>query len=158
MIEKKLIYISLFLIYYHIGGLATTNILRLTSGNTLSVLNPKCTCDACGHPIPVLLQLPVISFILCKGKCKYCGAHIHIFPLFLEIIVMTGMYIITLFFKIAFVGIVLSFVFYESVKFFTVLISGKRQNEFAKNYIISFLSMIPFFVLTSFVSLIFSTL
>ena len=46
--EKCILIVALFTIYFHIGGLATTNILRLTKGNKADVNYPHCTCDNCG--------------------------------------------------------------------------------------------------------------
>ena len=94
MAEHLIIYLALFFIYFHIGGLATTNILRLTKGNSNFVLSSKCECDSCGFKIPAILQLPVVSYIICKGKCKNCGTLIPVFPLILELAVMIGMFLI----------------------------------------------------------------
>lgn len=156
MLEKIIIFTALFSVYFHIGGLATTNILRLTKGNNLSVLSSVCRCDSCGNPIPAHLQLPVISYILCKGKCKNCSVKIPVFPLFLELIIMFGMFIISAIFNVSPLGIVLSFIFYEITRLLTVIINGKRENGFLKNYITAVLLMIPFLILTLFISLIYS--
>lgn len=156
MIEHLIIYIALFLIYFHIGGLATTNIIRLTKGNSSPVLASKCICDNCGSKIPPLLQLPVISFIICKGKCKNCKIKIPLYPLILELATMLGMFLISIAFKLSVLGITISFVYYEILRLLVVCIKGKRDSHFAKNYIIAILSMIPFYLLTLFVSLIYS--
>lgn len=158
MFEKVIVWVALFLIYYNIGGLATTNILRLTRGCTVSVLCSSCFCDNCGCKIPPLLQLPVISYFLCKGKCENCNSHISVFPLFLEIVVSCGMFAISLLFNISLTGICLSFGFYEVVRIVTLLLLGKRENRFVKNYIFAVISIVPFFIFTSFVSLIYSFL
>lgn len=154
MTENIIIYIALFLIYFHIGGLATTNIIRLTKGNTIHILSSKCECDNCGYKISPILQLPVISYILCKGKCKNCSSKIPVFPLVLEVSVMLGMFIISLFFKLSATGVFLSFLYYEIIRIITIFVLKKRENAFIKNYIIAVLSMIPFLLLTLIVSLI----
>ena len=64
MNQQMVLYAALALVYYHIAGLATTNILRLTKGNHLSVLSSQCVCDHCGAKIPPHLQLPILSFIV----------------------------------------------------------------------------------------------
>ena len=156
MIEHLIIYIALFLIYFHIGGLATTNIIRLTKGNSSPVLASKCICDNCGSKIPPLLQLPVISFIICKGKCKNCKIKIPLYPLILELATMLGMFLISIAFKLSILGITISFIYYEILRLLVVCIKGKRDSYFAKNYIIAILSIIPFYLLTLFVSLIYS--
>lgn len=156
MVKHIIIYLSLFLIYYHIGGLATTNILRLTKGCKPPVLSSKCVCDNCGDTIPPLLQLPIVSYIICKGKCKNCGSKIQISSLFLELAVMLGMFIISVALKLSVKGVTFSFIYYEIVRVLTVTVKKKRETDFAKNYIISVLSMLPFYVSALFAALIYS--
>jgi len=51
-----------------------------------SIVFPSSHCGECGKPIPFYLNVPIISFILLKGKCKYCSAKIHWHHLLVEII------------------------------------------------------------------------
>ena len=37
---------------------------------------PRSACPHCGHMIGALENIPVISYLLLRGKCKGCGAHI----------------------------------------------------------------------------------
>lgn len=37
---------------------------------------PRSQCPACGRPISALENIPVVSFILLRGKCAGCGARI----------------------------------------------------------------------------------
>lgn len=153
--DHVILIISLIIMYYHIGGLSTTNILRLTKGNSLTINSTKCICDTCGKNIPPYLQLPIISFIVCGGKSKCCGTKIPIYPLLMEIAVTVGMSFISIMFQLAPIGIVASFAFYEIVRIITVLIKGKRESRFIQQYIIAIFSMIPFFLSTLFVSLLY---
>lgn len=156
MHEYIILQISLFIIYYHICGLATTNILRLTLGNSRKILDSVCTCDYCNSKIPFFLQLPIISYILCKGKCKSCGISIPIFPLILEIVIFTGMSIITFICNFSFTGITLSFVFYEIVRASVIMIKGTRKENFTKQLFIAILSMIPFYICSLFVAMLYA--
>lgn len=156
MTNQLIIAASLFYIYFVIGGLATTNILRLTANNTLTVLFSKCYCDNCGYKIPPHLQLPIISYIVCKGKCKNCGIKIPIFPLILEISLFGGMSLITALLKFSMVGVSLSYLFYEAVRILIIILKGKRENQFAKQYCIAVFSMIPLYLLTLFVALLYT--
>ncbi len=156
MANKHIVIIALFLCYYHISGLATTNILRLTAGNSLPILSSQCRCDNCGKKIPPLLQLPIISFIICKGRCKNCKTKIPIYPLILEIVILSGMCTITSLFKFSLSGITLSFIFYELIRIIVILLRGKRTSQFLKQYFIAFLSMIPFYALLLFIALIYT--
>ena len=67
---------------------------------------------------------------------------------------MFGMFIISAIFNVSKVGIIFSFIFYEIIRLLTIIIKGKRENGFIKNYIIAILLMIPFLILTLFIALI----
>lgn len=151
-----IIIMSLIYIYYHIGGLATTNILRLTKGNDLPINASRCVCDSCGAKIPVFLQLPIISYIICHGKCMNCKVHIPICSLILEISIILGMIILTTIFDFAPIGVFFSFLFYEIIRLITIIIMGNRETGFAKQYVVAVLSMLPFLLITLFVSIIYT--
>lgn len=155
--EIIIFYIAFFLITFHISGLATTNILRLTRGNTRPVLDSKCSCDKCGHSIPPLLQLPIVSYIACKGKCRNCKTQIAVFPLVLELMILIGMFLLQSLFGFSLLGVTLSFVYYELVRVAVILKEGKRETAFAKQYVVAVLAMIPFYAMTIFVSLLYQT-
>jgi len=50
-----------------------------------SVVNPPSHCTACGKRLPGWLNIPILSYILLRGKCKFCGAKIHWHHLLVEI-------------------------------------------------------------------------
>ena len=156
MTDHIVVIISLFFVYFHISGLATTNILRLTLGCSTPIMESKCYCDSCRATIPAHLQLPIVSYIFCKGKCKSCGAQIPIFPLLLELTVLIGMFSITVFLGCTFLAVSFSFLFYEFVRLAIIILKGKRSSQFGKQYIIAILAMIPFYLLTLFVALVYS--
>jgi len=154
-VDRIIVIAAFFFVYFHISGLATTNMLRLTKGNTLPVLASKCVCDKCGAPIKPFYQLPIISFILCKGRCRNCRTKIPLDGLILEIVTLVGMFIVSCLLSFSFVGVTLSFVYYEVIRLLTILKNGKRDCYFAKQYIIAVLAMIPFYLMTMFVALIY---
>ncbi len=145
----------MLIVYYHVGGLATTNILRLTAGNLLKINASQCTCDFCGSKIPPYLQFPIVSYFICKGKCKTCGVAIPVYPLCLEIAIILGMSIITTIFKFTVTGVAISYVFYEGVRLFVVCVRGKRETNFKQQYVVAVVSMIPFFLASLFISLLY---
>ena len=155
--DRFIFFAAYFLICFHISGLATTNILRLTRGNTRPVLDSKCCCDKCGHSIPPILQLPIVSYIICKGKCRNCKTQIPVFPLVLELVILCGMFLLQSVFGFSLLGVTLSFVYYEIVRVVVILKEGRREIAFAKQYVVAMLSMIPFYVMTIFVSLLYDT-
>ncbi len=156
MQDKIIIWVAMFIIYFHIGGLATTNILRLTKGNKATILCSKCICDNCGEKIPALLQLPIISYIICKGKCKSCGTKIPVYPLILEVLVIGGMYLITTLLSYSYLAILLSFIYYELTRIVVIMILGKREEAFAKQYFIAVVAMLPYFACSLFVAMLYS--
>ena len=42
----------------------------------LSLAKPRSRCPKCGHPISALENLPILSWIVLRGKCKACAAPI----------------------------------------------------------------------------------
>ena len=42
----------------------------------LPLVTSDCICPACGHRLSLFHQIPIISFILLKGKCRFCRAPI----------------------------------------------------------------------------------
>lgn len=156
MTDQQIISLALCYIYFHISGLATTNILRLTAGCKTPVLASKCRCDSCGATIPPHLQLPIVSYIMCKGKCRNCGARIPLFPLLLELSILIGMFTVTMLFRASFLAVSLSFTFYELARIATIMYLGRRTEQFAKQYVIAVLAMLPFYGLTLFVALLYS--
>lgn len=153
--EQSVIILAFFFIYYNVCGLSTTNILRLTYGNESPVLASKCVCDRCGTPITPYYQLPIISFILCKGMCRKCKAKIPVESLCLEIAVLVGMFAISALLSFSCVGVVLSFVYYEVVRIILIVKCRKRNSDFVKQYIIAVLAMLPHLLTTLFVALIY---
>lgn len=48
----------------------------------LSLAKPRSRCPQCGHPITVLENIPLVSWIFLRGKCKGCAAPISVrYPL-----------------------------------------------------------------------------
>jgi len=54
-----------------------------------SIIRPRSFCPACRTPIAFYDNIPVLSFILLKGKCRACGAKIpFVYPL---VEILTGL-------------------------------------------------------------------
>jgi leader peptidase (prepilin peptidase)/N-methyltransferase len=52
------------------------------TGDPLSLARPRSRCPKCGHPIGPMENIPIISWILLRGRCKACAAPISIrYPL-----------------------------------------------------------------------------
>jgi len=57
-----------------IGSFLNVCIDRLPANEKLSY--PPSHCGACQHPLHPIDLIPVISYLLLRGKCRYCGAGI----------------------------------------------------------------------------------
>ena len=66
-----LLYSIIFLFGLTIGSFLNAAIYRLGTGE--SVINARSHCPKCGHILAWHELVPVISFILQKGRCRECG-------------------------------------------------------------------------------------
>ncbi len=55
---------------------AELNNTPLPLAEPLSLARPRSRCPKCGHPISALENLPILSWIVLRGKCKACAAPI----------------------------------------------------------------------------------
>lgn len=62
------------------GSFLTVAIARIPAGE--SVVRPRSKCPSCGTPIRSADNIPVVSWLLLRGRCRACGARISpIYPL-----------------------------------------------------------------------------
>lgn len=47
-----------------------------TAGARYDLVVPRSTCPQCGHRITALENIPLISWLALRGRCRGCGAHI----------------------------------------------------------------------------------
>ena len=98
-----------------------------------------------------MLQFPVISYVITKGKCKNCGIEIPTFPLGLEIIVIVGMFLLTALTDFTPIGVLLSFAYYEVIRVIVIRKLGKREEDYTKQYRKAMISMLPFVLCSLFI-------
>lgn len=53
--------------------------------NKISLLKPGSHCDHCKKKLKWYMNIPVISFIMLKGKCAYCKENIDVSNLYVEL-------------------------------------------------------------------------
>lgn len=58
----------------HASEPAFADLLRMLPDENLA--RPGSRCGACGHRIGVLQNIPVVSYLVLRGRCKSCGARI----------------------------------------------------------------------------------
>ena len=78
--------ISVFAFGLVFGSFLNVCIYRLPLG--LSVVSPRSACPSCKKPIPLYLNIPVLSWLLLGGRCRNCKARIS--PRYLVIEILTG--------------------------------------------------------------------
>ena len=86
---------------------------------------------------------------------KNCKIKLPVGALILEVVILIGMFVITGLFSFSLLGVTLSYVFYEAVRVLVVVNNGKREGDFAKQYIIAVAAMVLFYVITMFLALIY---
>ncbi len=69
------------------GSFANVVIHRVPLG--LSVVRPRSRCPSCEHPISGFDNIPVLSYLLLRGKCRHCKAPFS--PRYLMVELLAGM-------------------------------------------------------------------
>lgn len=78
--------IFVFLLGLIIGSFLTTCIYRLPLNQ--SVVKPRSHCNICNQQLQLRDLIPVISFLLLRGRCRFCGELISRRYIYIEL--MTG--------------------------------------------------------------------
>lgn len=76
--------IFLFLLGACLGSFANVVIYRLPEG--LSVVQPGSRCGSCGKPVRWYNNIPIISWLILRGKCAECGIRFSFRYCFVEIL------------------------------------------------------------------------
>ena len=78
-----------FYIIFFISGLAAGSFLGVVAHRLprkLSIVKPASFCPDCKRKIPFYDNIPLLSFIVLKGRCRYCKNKIPVTTLLIEII------------------------------------------------------------------------
>ena len=84
------VYLLLFAAGLSIGSFLNVVIYRLPRNK--SVVWPRSYCPSCEKVIPFYLNIPILSYVILMGKCKYCGARIS--PRYLIIELISGLTVV----------------------------------------------------------------
>ncbi|MEP7272509.1 MAG: prepilin peptidase [Acidobacteriota bacterium] len=69
-----------FVIGLLIGSFLNVVIHRIPLG--LSIVVPRSSCPSCSKPVAALDNIPILSFLLLRGRCRYCKERISgVYPL-----------------------------------------------------------------------------
>jgi len=76
-----------FLFGSAIGSFLNVCIVRWPEGQ--SVVRPRSRCPRCGRPVQALENVPILSWLLLRGKCRGCGLPIS--PLYPAVELLVGL-------------------------------------------------------------------
>lgn len=67
---------SIFFLSLPLGSFYNVVALRTLSGESYMSTDERSHCNSCGHQLHWNDLIPVVSWLLLKGKCRYCSAKI----------------------------------------------------------------------------------
>lgn len=76
--------IAIFIIGLTVGSFLNVCIYRLP--RNISIVTPPSSCPSCHQKIRPIDNIPVISYLLLRGRCKFCGGKISIRYPFVELL------------------------------------------------------------------------
>ncbi len=95
-----------------VGGVfgSFSNVLIYRIPKNISIVAPSSFCPKCGVKIRFYDNIPIISYIILKGKCRSCGGKISLRYLLVEIVMAS-------FFLISYIKFGFSVNFFKSITF-----------------------------------------
>ncbi len=114
--REALPYIFSFILGSVIGSFLNVCIYRLPMGE--SIVFPPSHCTSCGRAIRFYNNIPILSYIMLKGKCRDCGSRISIqYPL---VELLSGVALTGLYYKF---GLTLDLLFYAMLTYSLIVIT-----------------------------------
>ncbi len=100
-----MIALAFFILGLVIGSFLNVCIYRIPRGK--SIVYPPSSCPSCGMRIKWYDNIPVLSYIVLKGRCRYCKSRIS--PIYPLVELLTAVYSLLVYLKF---GITLNTAFY----------------------------------------------
>ena len=80
----NILYLIIFFIFGTLMGSFLTVIgLRLPKKENFTTTHSH--CDSCGHVLSLIEMVPIVSYILQKGRCRHCGKKVDILSTYVEL-------------------------------------------------------------------------
>ncbi len=118
-----------FLLGAIFGSFMNVLIYRLPRG--FSIITPASQCPSCKTPIKFYDNLPIVSYILLRGRCRHCGATIPLRYLLVEITTAVIFFLVVLEFGVSIKTLSgLFFAFFMLTSGFTDLFTAFQKDEF----------------------------
>ena len=119
------IHILVFLFGAAIGSFLNVCIYRMEEGK--SIVWPRSYCPFCRAPIRGYDNIPLLSYVLLKGKCRTCGGSISVrYPI---VEGLTALIYLLLFRHHGLSVDFLALLVFASVSFYAVAVTGYGQEE-----------------------------
>lgn len=83
-----------------IGGICASFMYAVTEAKHFSILYRRSKCDSCHHTLKWSELIPIISFILLRGKCAYCRSKIDLGSFMCEVLLIF-FYLLPLFYDLS---------------------------------------------------------
>ncbi|MDI6891855.1 MAG: prepilin peptidase [Actinomycetota bacterium] len=115
--------IILFIFGLAVGSFLNVCIWRLPRGE--SIISPVSHCPHCGRPIRVRDNIPLLSYLMLKGRCRYCGGRIS--PQYFLVELATAVLFVLVFLKHGLSWNLVSSLFFVSVLLLVAAIDLKHQ-------------------------------
>jgi leader peptidase (prepilin peptidase)/N-methyltransferase len=87
-----------FLLGLAVGSFLNVCVHRLPQGE--SIVRPRSRCPSCKKPIAAYDNIPLLSFLFLKGRCRHCGAAISF--LYPAVELMTGLTFVLVYLQFGF--------------------------------------------------------
>ncbi len=138
-----LISVYIFLIGLSLGSFLNVVIFRLPKNS--SVVYPPSSCPECGAKIKFYDNIPVLSYIILRGRCRNCGVKIS--PVYPAVEILTALLIYLLFLKYFYNAYFFYKINTSDIGYFKNYLSGQF------NYFLACLIFIPLIISVSFIDL-----
>lgn len=113
----------IFILGTFFGSFLNVCIYRLPRDK--SIVSPRSFCPKCKTPIPFSSNIPILSYLLLKGKCRSCGQKIHLRYLTVEF--LTGLLYLACYYKFGLSPDLLIYFFFCSVLIIITFIDFEHQ-------------------------------
>ncbi len=104
-----IVYLYIFFVGCCMGSFYNVCIYRLPRGESL--VRPRSHCTSCGRTLGVLDLIPVVSYLMLKGRCRYCKAPVA--PRYLMVELICGLAFLIIFHRyyISYTSLVIAIIF-----------------------------------------------
>ena len=118
--------ITVFVFGIIIGSFLNVCIYRIPKEE--SIAYPPSHCGSCGHNLKVIDLVPIFSWLLLKGKCRYCGEKVSKqYPI---VEGATGLLFVFLYLKFGFTIELLKYMVFTSILIVVGIIDFKTQDVY----------------------------